>query len=407
MSPEKKKRIERKTEVEDIEEYVKQLPPPPAEHAYELEMEKRLQLLLAQAEKLSPGELRFYSRQIMLDDIGYEGQLKLKNAQVCVVGLGGLGSVIATQLTAMGVGHLRLVDRDVVEDSNLQRQHLYSFDVIGFPKVEAAVDRLKRLNPYVQLEPLARSLSEHNAAELLAGADVVVDGLDNMHTRYAVNRACVKRGIPYVFGSAISTFGNASTIIPQDTPCLECFYGKLDDSVLPTCGTIGVHPSVINIVASVEAAETVRLLLEQPPSLTNKLFYGDVSTMRFEAIDVARVESCPVCGQHPKTGPLPLKQALVEEGCGRNNRRVFVITPKDNLELEMGRLVRILRKQETHLTVKARLGVSFATQDGMFVSVLQSGVMVIEGPASKKDALSFYKELVAHELGIPWSRIKQ
>ena len=246
MTKSKKK----KTQI-DIEEYLKQLPPPPAEHLHELKMEKRLKQMIAQQESLSDSESRFYSRQIMLDEVGYKGQLKLKKSKACIVGLGGLGSTIATELAAMGVGHLRLVDFDVVEESNLQRQHLYNFDVIGFPKVEAATMRLKKLNPYVNLEPLPLAFNMDNADEILSGMDVVVDGLDNMNTRYAVNRACVKRGIPYVFGSAISTYGNTSTIIPQDTACLECFYGRLDDNRLPTCGTLGVHPSVIGVIASI------------------------------------------------------------------------------------------------------------------------------------------------------------
>ena len=402
----KKQRPKRKIKITDVEESTKQLPPPPEEHAFELNMEKRLQQLLGQSEQLSPEELQYYSRQIMLEGIGYKGQLALKNAQICVVGMGGLGSIIATQLTAMGVGHLRLVDRDVVEASNLQRQHLYSFDVIGFPKVEAAVDRLKRLNPYVELDAFPRAFNEHSADELLAGASVVVDGLDNMNTRYAVNRACIKLGIPYVFGSAISTFGNASTIIPRDTPCLECFYGKLDDSVLPTCGTIGVHPSIISIVASIETAETVKLLLGQPPSLANKLFYGDVSTIRFEEIELARVDSCPVCGRRAKTKPPMLKPALVEEGCGRNNRRVFVITPKENLNLNLRTLTRTLQNSGAQFKVKGRLGVTFKTVEGLLVSVLQSGIMVMEGAASQDGALSYYETLVVDRMQIPWSRIR-
>jgi hypothetical protein len=187
---------------------------------------------------------------------------------------------------------------------------------------------------------------------------------------------------------------------------LECFYGKLDDSVLPSCGTIGVHPSIINIVASIETAETVKLLLGQTPSLVNKLFYGDISTMRFEEIDVTRVEHCPVCGEQPTTRPTPLKHALVEEGCGRNNRRVFMITPRENLNLKMGTVVPLLQSEGLQLTVKAQLGVSFATKDGLLASILRSGVMVIEGAANEEDALSFYRELIVHKIGIPWSRIR-
>ncbi len=223
--------------------------------------------------KLTKDELRFYSRQILLDEIGYQGQQRLKKANVCIAGLGGLGSTVAIQLTAMGIGHLKLVDRDFVEESNLQRQHLYSFDVVGFPKVEAAVDRLRKVNPYVELEPLPISLNQSSAEVMVSGIDLVVDGLDNMRTRYAVNRACVKQGIPYVFGAAVSTFGNVSTIIPHKTACLECFYGNLDDRVLPSCGTVGVHPAILGVIASLEVAEAIKLLTGGEPRLANRLLY--------------------------------------------------------------------------------------------------------------------------------------
>ncbi len=400
------KRRKSRANCSDMEEYLKQLPSPPEEHAHELEMEKRLKRILEQYERLSDREQRFYSRQIMLDDIGYEGQLRLKKAKVCIVGLGGLGSTIVTQLAAMGVGHLTLVDRDVVEESNLQRQHLYNFDVIGFPKVEAAVKKLARLNPYVKYEPLPISFSEHNAEEVLKGVDVVIDGLDNMNTRYSVNRICAKLGIPYVFGSAISTYGNASTIVPHETACLECFYGKLDDSFLPSCGTIGVHPSVISIIASIEVAETVKILLGKQPSLKNKLLYCDVGSMRFEEIEVVRVESCPVCGSRPKTSPPSLKHVLIEEECARNNRRVFIAIPKETLNLKMNKLVRILKKEGVQLNVEAKFGVTFTTKNKIFASILKSGIMIVEGTQNEKEALIFYKRIVAEKMGMPWSRIR-
>jgi adenylyltransferase/sulfurtransferase len=151
--------------------------------------------------EFSDKEIEFYSRQIVLKDIGYAGQLKLKNAKVCVVGLGGLGCPIATQLTAMGVGYLRLIDRDVIELSNLQRQHLYGPKFVGYPKVEVAAKRLEELNPYIDIEPLPISLNERNVEKFLKGMDVVIDGLDRMDVRYAVNRACIKLKIPYIFGA--------------------------------------------------------------------------------------------------------------------------------------------------------------------------------------------------------------
>lgn len=361
--------------------------------------------MLQEYEKLSEGELRYYSRQIMLDDVGYEGQLKLKKAAVCIVGLGGLGSVIAMQLAAMGVGRLRLVDRDVVEESNLQRQHLYDFDVIGYPKVEAATKKLEKLNPYAKYEPIPLSFNEHNAEEIIDGANVVVDGLDNMNTRYAINRACVKLGIPYVFGSAVSTFGNASTVIPRTTACLECFYGRLDDKLLPSCGTIGVHPSVVAVVASIEAAETVKMLLKKPPSLTDKLFYCDVSSVRFETIHVARAENCPVCGSQARAKPTPLKHALIEEGCGRNKRRVFTVTPKENLNIDLEKLTNLMRREQARLTVRAKLGVTFTTRKGIVMSLLKSGVMIVEGANSEEEALKLYRGLMVDKMRVSRSRI--
>jgi molybdopterin/thiamine biosynthesis adenylyltransferase len=406
MAETKKRRESSNAGATDIEEYLKQLPPPPEEHTHELKMEKRFKRILEEhGKKLSEGELRFYSRQIMLDEIGYTGQQKLKKAKVCIVGLGGLGSTIATQLTAMGVGHLRLVDRDIIEESNLQRQHIYNFDLIGFPKVEAAVRKLERLNPYVKFEPLPLSLNENNADEILNGIDVVVDGLDNMNTRYAVNRACVRLRIPYVFGSAISTFGNTSTIIPRETACLECFYGKLNDSSLSTCGTVGVHSSVLGVVASIEVAETVKLLLGRQPSLKNKLLYCDVDSVRFEEIEVACAETCPVCGSEPKASPTPLKHALIEESCGRNNKRVFVVVPKENLNLEIKKLVGLLKKEGAQFNVEAKLGITFRVKEGILVSILKSGVMIIEGTNSEEETLIFYRETVVDKMKIPWSRI--
>jgi adenylyltransferase/sulfurtransferase len=352
--------------------------------------------------ELTDAELRFYSRQIVLDEIGYEGQQKLKKSKVCIAGLGGLGSTVAIQLTAMGVGHLRLVDRDFVEESNLQRQHLYSFDSIGFPKVEAAVKKLGSLNPYVELEPLPISLSERNTEETLKEMDVVVDGLDSMKTRYAVNRASLNLRIPYVFGAAISTFGNVSTIIPHETACLECFYGNLEDKNLPSCGTVGVHPSVLGIIASLEVAETIRLLTAKKPMLANKLLYCDLGSMRFEEIALALNVSCPVCGPEKGSQPAALEHLLVEEECGRNGRRVFVVAPEKKLNLNLENLPEMLKKDAGKIEVVSRLGLTFSTEKGLRGSLLKSGIMVVEGAKTKSEALEFFKGIVVKKLGAPF-----
>ncbi|MDP2899924.1 MAG: HesA/MoeB/ThiF family protein, partial [Candidatus Bathyarchaeota archaeon] len=167
---------------------------------------------------LSPDELAYYSRQLVLSEIGLKGQRRLKKARVLVAGVGGLGCQITVQLASMGVGYIRLADRDVVEMSNLQMQHLYGFDVIGYPKVEAAEMRLHKVNPFIDIEAVPASVNNRTASRLAEGVDLVVDGLDRLAPRRALNRACVGLGIPYVYGSVITHVGNVSTIIPGETP---------------------------------------------------------------------------------------------------------------------------------------------------------------------------------------------
>lgn len=355
--------------------------------------------------ELSEEELEFYSRQIALKDLGYEGQLKLRGAKACIVGLGGLGSNVATKLAAMGVGHLRLVDRDVVELSNLQRQHLYSVYSIGFPKVEVAAKKLGALNPNVEIEPLALSLNVDNAEDIIRDMDVVVDGLDRMKPRYAINRACIKLKTPYVFGSAIMTFGNVSTIIPGETPCLECFYGNLKDEKLPTCAVVGVHPSIIGVVASAEAAEAIRILTGAEPRLASTLLYCDIGYMTMDEIQVSRLETCPVCGSKPRGPPTSIRRELVEEICGRGGKRTFVITPRENLELKMADLNKFIEKKGFKIKVRADLGITFSPNRKVTASVLKSGIMITEGINEKGKALKLYNILI-EGLSVPWSRVK-
>ena len=345
--------------------------------------------------ELSDEELTYYSRQIVMAEMGYNAQLKLKNSKACLVGLGGLGSPAATQLVAMGVGHLRLVDRDVVELANLHRQHLYGVDEIGYPKVEAAAKRLQRLNPYITLEPLPLSVNETNAEDIVEGMDVVVDGLDSMAARYAINRACIKLGVPYVFGAAITTTGNLSTIVPGETACLECFYGNLDDKKLPKCGVVGVHPSLVNIIASLEVSEAIRILTGKQPRLANKLLHFDLDEMEINEISLSKVDSCPVCGEHPSGSPMPLKRELVEEICGRKGKKVFVIVPDENLDVNLVELKNYLKRKGFSIKVEAKLGLTFGLHD-VKASVLKSGIVILEGIKEKEQALKFFSELTGN-----------
>jgi molybdopterin/thiamine biosynthesis adenylyltransferase len=327
-------------------------------------------------------------------EMGYNAQLRLKNSRACLLGVGGLGSAAAMQLAAMGVGVLRIVDRDVVELTNLHRQHIYGVDDVGIPKVEAAAKRLRQLNPYITVEPMPVSVNETNAESLIEGMDVVVDGLDSMKARYAVNRTCAKLGVPYVFGAAVATNGNVSTIVPEETACLECFYGNLEDSKLPKCGVVGVHPSLVNVIASLEVSEAIRILTGKHPRLSNKLLYFDLEELEFTEIQLARVESCPVCGNASCSGA-SVEHELVEEVCGRKGKKVFVVVPEAILDVDLlgvkGRLVRM----GFCLQAEGDLGLTAVLGD-VKVSVLGSGVVILEGLTERDDALDFFRDVTGN-----------
>lgn len=330
-------------------------------------------------------ELDYYSRQIVLREFGLEGQRKLKKAKVCVVGAGGLGSPILTQLASMGVGTLRVIDRDVVEASNLQRQHLYGMHQLGLPKVEAAQDRLHSINPFIEVEPVPLSMTKGNAERLIEGSNIVVDGLDSMAARYAVNRACQRKGIPFVHGAVIMQVGTASTIIPGETACLECFQGGIDDAYLPSCAVQGVHPSIISLIASVQVSETIRLLLGEPPVLANKLLFADLKELSIEKVQLARAENCRVCSGH--LGPVEADpgETHVEEICGREGRRVWIFSPEYEMDIDLVEINARLDDLGYTITAEGRLGTSFK-HEKVKGSVLASGVTVIEGVKDREAA---------------------
>lgn len=347
-------------------------------------------------EGFSDEELEYYSRQMVLREIGLNGQRRLKEKRACVVGLGGLGSILSTQLASMGVGHLRIVDRDIVEISNLQRQHLYGVDVIGLPKVEAAAHRLRRLNPFIEVEPQPISLNPMTVDRILEGVDVVLDGLDRMAPRYVLNRACLKWGIPYIYGAAITNVGNTSTIIPGETACLECFQGGLDDNMLPTCAVVGVNPSIVNIIASIQVSEALRILLGRRPNLANILLFCDLDSMTFERISLKRAEKCPACGGTSPQPPQPFEE--VEEICGREGRRVFIVNPREERQLNMEKLEQVLASMGFNIDKRGELGITFTAPKEFRGSILKSGVSILEGVGDRDEALRLSHKIIDEDL---------
>jgi adenylyltransferase/sulfurtransferase len=347
---------------------------------------------------LTKDELERYSRQIVMRNFGEEGQLKVKSAKVCVMGLGGLGSVSSFQLAGIGIGHLRILDRDVVDITNLQRQLIYDVNSLGYPKVEVAAKKLQSLNPEVKVEAIAASVNEANAEAYVKGMDVVVDAFDRFSSRFAVNKACVNLKIPYVFGGAIETYGNATTIIPGKTPCLECLFHNADDSITPTCEQVGVIPPIINIIASVQVSETLRLILREEPLLANKILYCDLSSMNFDVFNVAKRTDCTVCGT-----PAPKKQlagsesrvpkdkgSSISELCGRES---FMVTPSQQSSIDIQAAGKSLGKK-FKVKLMASYGVTLDFSERISVSLMRGGNMLIKGATSNEEAQKVYDQIM-------------
>lgn len=355
---------------------------------------------------LNDDELETYSRQIVLSDIGYEGQLRLRQAKVCLIGVGGLGSPVALELVAMGVGYLRLVDPDIVSKSDLHRQLLYDTDSIGLPKVEAACQKLIHLNPRVKLDCQPEALNSMNAENLISGMDVVIDGLDRPEPRYIINRTCNHLKIPYVFGSAIETFGNVSTIIPGQTFCLECFMSGLKDEDLPTCGVVGVHPSILGIISSVQVSEAVRLITENPPKLFNKLFYADLREFEFVLLEINPSDSCKVCGRKSEGPPEKITDKFFLETCARDRHRTFILSPRKRLNIDLVELKKVIKRHEWTIKAESQLSLTFKKSKLITVCVLKSGIMIANTPSkvsfdSKSEVLEIYRSILVDSLGMP------
>ena len=343
--------------------------------------------------ELSDTEIERYSRQIVMDEIGFEGQQKLKNARITVIGIGGLGSPITQQLVAMGIGTIRIVDRDVVEVSNLHRQVLYGDKDVGLSKAEAAHDRLKRINPQVKVEPLTLSINDDTVDEVISDSDVVIDGLDSVSARYSINRACVRLNIPYVFGSAIVTTGSSTSIIPGKTPCLECFQPSLKDEEMPKCGTEGVHPSILTTISSVQVSEAVRIIIGKEPNLAN-------NDLNYDKVKIIKQPKCNVCGINANLTAKKSKRKLIEDICGREGKSVHIISPKENLNIDLKRLNEIIEEKKLRIIREGELGTTIQYNEQITISIVSSGVSIIVGALEEKRALEVFNEIIINELNI-------
>jgi sulfur-carrier protein adenylyltransferase/sulfurtransferase len=291
----------------------------------------------ANAVELNKDEILRYSRHLIMPEVALEGQKKLKAAKVLCIGAGGLGSPLALYLAAAGVGRLGIVDFDVVDFTNLQRQIIHSTANVGRPKLDSAKERIAEINPFVQVDTYEEALTSENALDLFRDYDIVVDGTDNFPTRYLVNDACVLLGKPNVYGSIFRFEGQATVFYAKEGPCYRCLYPEPPPpGLVPSCaegGVLGVLPGIIGVM---QAIETVKLILGKGESLIGRLVLFDALKMKFRELKLRKNPDCPVCGPNPTITEL----IDYQEFCG--------ITPQQ--EVSVGQEFEI-----TPLELKARM----------------------------------------------------
>jgi len=328
----------------------------------------------------------YYSRQTILKEFGKKGQRKLAGSKVAVVGIGGLGTISSLYLTHAGVGHLRLIDQDTIEMNNLHRQVLYTPNDLHYPKVEVAAQRLREANPLVEIEPVPENLHASNVEKLLSGMDCVVDGLDNMRTRYLINHASVKLGIPYVFGAAIGIEGNLSVFASPETPCLECVLPSVDDGFVQTCDTRGILGVTPGIIGTMQAMETIEVLCGMGSPLKGKLMICDFSDMYFTTVDIFKRTGCSAC--QGKMESREAREKLVWL-CGRNTAN---INPEKPLRMSLNTVYESIKN-----SLKVRMRSQFAVifdYGGSEVTFFNGGRMLIKNVKDEKSAFDLYRKII-------------
>jgi adenylyltransferase/sulfurtransferase len=314
------------------------------------------------AVELSNDEIARYSRHLIMPEVALDGQKKLKAAKVLTVGTGGLGSPLALYLAAAGIGTIGIVDFDVVDESNLQRQIIHGTSDVGRPKVESARDKILDINPNVEVRVHEEALTSENALEVFADYDVIVDGTDNFPTRYLVNDACVLLGKPNVYGSIFRFEGQASVFWAEEGPCYRCLYPEPPPpGLVPSCaegGVLGILPGAIGVV---QATEAVKLILGIGEPLIGRLMLYDALGMSFREMKLRKDPSCPICGENPTVTEL----IDYEEFCGipqanaaHQENGVPEITVQElKQKMDNGEPINVLDVREPHEYEVANIGV--------------------------------------------------
>lgn len=329
-----------------------------------------------------------YSRQMVYSEIGEQGQLKLLNSTVAIIGLGALGTVSANNLCRAGVGRIKLIDRDYVELSNLQRQTLYDEGDVKDekPKAIAAYEHLQKVNSSIQLEPIISDVNSSNIEQLIDGCDLVLDGTDNFEIRLLLNEACDQYKIPWIYCGAVGSVGMTMNILPGTTPCFQCIMGGTDSiQSHETCNTVGVLNMITNIVASVQSAEAIKILLGSK-NVRQTLFYMDVWDNSVEYLEVEKNLQCPVCGTHHYTYLGQSRGSYTTSLCGRNEIQVIPMKKTDiNFDILAKSLENLGNVSHNNFMLKFHNG-------NIGIKLFKDGRAIIENAKDANNAKSIYTE---------------
>ena len=332
-----------------------------------------------------------YRKQILLREIGEEGQERLRSSHAVVIGCGALGTVIANTLVRMGVGSIAIVDRDFIETDNLHRQILFDEDDIrnNLPKAVAAARKLEKINPTITIKPVVEDINAGNIEDIIRVTDCVIDGTDNFETRFLINDACHHMKIPWVYGGVVGTYGMSYTILPGKTACFRCFIRDVPEpGATETCDTVGVLATAVSIIASIETTEAIKILTGRRDDLLGKLITIDVWNGRYQSIKLKVDENCPVC-KHGRYDFLDARESSKTVSlCGRN---AIQITPGKKTNIGFDELARRLERAGS-VTYNEHL-LKF-TADGAEISLFRDGRAIMKGVKDEAAARTIFSKYI-------------
>jgi len=328
-----------------------------------------------------------YSRQTLLKNIQKDGQKKLAKSRIIVIGCGALGTTIANNLVRSGIGHIKLVDRDIIELNNLQRQNLFNENDVGLPKASSAAENLKEVNSDIKIEYVIDDVTHKNIESLIKDVDVVLDGTDNMLVRFLINDACIKHNKPWVYGGAIETYGMTMNIIPNKTPCFRCIIQDLPAAgLLPTCDTVGVLNSIPTIIASIQSTEAIKILLKK--EINKDLLIYDVWSHDLQKIKIKKKKHCECCSNHKYEFLNAEKKEMMISLCGLG---AIQITPAKSMNISFDELANKLRKVGEVENREIILRFKIPKYE---LNVFRNGRTIIIGTNDKKIAKSLYAKYI-------------